>query len=566
MAEVAKPTTLATQLSLVILVRWQAFRNGLRSHSEKAHVAGSFAIGLIFTVGIFGVSAGLCFGSYLIARDGNWLTLSLLFWGIFMTWQIVPVLSTEMNPGFDGRNLLRFPLRFSAFFLMSAAYGFADPFALAGILWHAAIGVGVSIARPDLAGWAALALAISILMNVMFNRLVFSWLERLLSKRRLREIATVLFVLIFISIQFSGLIIHRWGRTLGNAVESTSTVWRALPPALAGTTIEHAAREEPAAAVRTVGLLGIYAVLFGALFASRVRAQFTGEDLGESAAPVRQQSIAKRIPAAAGVESAPATHVSQSTGDFSGIVSPQVAAIFGKEVRYFYRNTMMMMNAFLPLILIAFFVMSSSMPGRQGSSSVFGKFGGGYAYPAAVAYILLLMMNFCPNNLAYEGRGVERLFLAPVNFRDVMLGKNLFHGALLACEALLALVVVSVMGHPPTVIIALATWTGLLFAALLHLATGNWLSLQFPRRFEFGVRRQRPSGLTMLIFFGLLFGEIAAMAGAAALCVWFVGVWLLPIVYGAMSLAALVVYRLILEGTTRQAIVQRDTLLEQLAK
>ena len=34
----------------------------------------------------------------------------------------------------------------------------------------------------------------------------------------------------------------------------------------------------------------------------------------------------------------------------------------------------------------------------------------------------------------------------------------------------------------------------------------------------------------------------------------------------ALSAAALVVYRLILEGTTRQAITQRDSLLEQLSR
>jgi len=147
-----------------------------------------------------------------------------------------------------------------------------------------------------------------------------------------------------------------------------------------------------------------------------------------------------------------------------------------------------------------------------------------------------------------------------------MLGKNLFHGALLALEAVFALVLVSVMGHLPSAVIILATWSALLFSALIDLAAGNWLSLQFPRRFEFGVRRQRPSGLTSIISFGIFFAKMLVIAGAAYLCVWLVGLWLLPVAYIALAAAALAAYRLILEGTTRQAILQRDAILEQLSR
>jgi len=563
MADVANSTGLGRQLSLVMLVRWQSFRNSLRSKTEKMHLFGSVALGLFFGLQALGVAAGICFGAFAIVRTQRWIYLSLMLWGIFLFWQFVPVVASEMNPGFDGRNLLRFPMRFSAFFLMCAAYGVADPFALVGILWHVAIGVGVSISRPDLAWWAALALTISILMNLLFNRLVFAWLERALAKRRAREILTALSILIFLCLQFSGLILQRRGPELKRAVENSASLWRGLPPSLAETVLENAANGDSAAALGTAGLLGIYALVFGALFAVRVRAQFTGEDLGESAAPVRQKPAAKRVPVSVPAEAAAA---GREYWSLSGIVSAPVAAIFGKEIRYFYRNTMLMMNAFMPLILIAFFSMTSSMPRRQGGLSFFGRFGGAFAYPAAVVYILLLMMNFCPNNLAYEGRGVERLFLAPVKFRDVMLGKNLFHGALLVLEALLALVMVTLTGHPPSLLIFLATCAALLFAALIHLGVGNWLSLQFPRKFEFGVRRQRPSGLTILVSFGLFFMEMFVIAGAALLCYRLAGLWLLPLVYLALSAAALVIYRLILEGTTRQAIVQRDALLDQLSR
>lgn len=559
MAEVTNSNNTWRQISLVILLRWQTFRNGMRSQSEKMHVLGSAALGLFFTVLTIGGSIGLGVVSFEIASTQKWIFLSMVLWGIFLFWQFVPVLASQTNPGFDGRNLLRFPIKFSTFFLMSAAYGLADPFALAGILWHVAMGIGISIARPDLKWWVALALACSVLMNLLFNRMLFAWLERLLAKRRTREVVTALLILFFVSFQFLGVIMQRWGPALRSAMESSAGVWRSLPPALAGTAIEHASNGDSAAALMTTGLLALYALVFGALFAFRSHAQFTGEDLGESAAPVRKKTVAPRAHV-----SAPVSVAAPVSG--SGLISGPVAAIVGKELKYLYRNSMLLMNIFMPLIFIVFFGMTASMPSRHGGASPFSRFNGSFAYPASVAYLFLLIMNFCPNNLAYEGRGIERFFLAPIKFRDVMLAKNLFHGALVVFEALLVLGVLTAMGHPPPLMIILATWAALPFAALIHFGVGNWLSLQYPRKFEFGMRRQRPSGMTMVISFGLLAAVMGTIALVGAICLWLAGIWLLPIAYLGLSAAAVIVYRLMLESTSQQAITQRDALLEQLAR
>jgi ABC-2 type transport system permease protein len=566
MAEVTNSNTLYRQLSLVILLRWQTFRNGMRSQAEKMHALGTVALGLFFTILALGGSLGLGIVTFEIVETPKWIYLSMILWGIFMFWQFVPVLASQTNPGFDGRNLLRFPIKFSAFFLMNAAYGLADPFALAGILWHIAIGIGISIARPDLKWWAALALACSVLMNLLFNRMLYAWLERLLAKRRTREIITALFILFFVCVQFSGLILQKWGPAIRSAVESSAGVWRALPPALAGTAIEHAADGDSSAALLTTSLLALYAAAFGGLFAFRAHAQFTGEDLGESAAPVRKKPVAPRAQSSAPVSVANPAMESAAVREVSGLISAPVAAIFSKELKYLYRNSMLLMNIFMPLILIVFFSMTASMPSRHGGANPFGRMNSSFAYPGAVAYLFLLIMNFCPNNLAYEGRGIERYFLSPIKFRDVMLAKNLFHGTLVGLEALLVLGVLTAMGHTPSLLIIAATWAALPFAALMHFGVGNWLSLQYPRKFEFGMRRQRPSGMTMLISFGLLAAVMGTLALVGAICIWLAGLWLLPFVYLASSGAALVAYRAMLEGTSQQAIAQRDPLIEQLAR
>ncbi len=562
MAEVVNSTgtaSLGQQLWLVVGLRWKTFRNGLRVHSEKMHLIGTVLLGLIFGAMVFGLAIGICFGSYEIARSKQWILLSAILWGIFMFWQFFPVLASQTNPGFDGRNLLRFPLRFSAFLLMSVAYGLADPFAVTGILWHVAMGVGVSLARPDLAPWAVLALGLSVLMNLLFNRMVFSWLERLLAKRRTREILAALFVLGIICLQFTSIIMQKWQQPLKRMVDRTAIVWKNLPPSEAGIALGRAAGSDRSAALETLGLLALYTAVFGGLFAIRVHAQYTGEDLGESAAPALAPT--KRVAVRPAVPV-----VATGSNQVSSLVSAPVAAIFGKEVRYLYRNSMVLMNLFMPLIVIVFLSITWSRPTRSGRP-VFGtRFSSDLIYPVAVAYVFLLIIQMCPNNLAYEGRGVERLFLSPIKFRDVMLGKNLFHASLLVLDTLLALALVIGLGHTPRLPVLVATWSALPFIALVQFSVGNWLSLQYPRRFEFGVRRARPSGLTMLISFSLFFAMMGVLAGTAALCLWLAGLWLLPFIYLVLDSAALLAYRATLNDVSSRAVAQRETLLEQLAK
>jgi hypothetical protein len=242
-----------------------------------------------------------------------------------------------------------------------------------------------------------------------------------------------------------------------------------------------------------------------------------------------------------------------------------VAAILAKDFRYFYRNTAMLMNLFLPLILIVIFRMSAMSVVRGGAPRT-SFFTGDFGYPFAMFYVFLLTSQLCQNALAFEGRGIERLFLSPIAFGDVMLAKNVLTGGLMALESILMLGVILVMGPTPRWEILLATWAGLPFIALIHFTAGNWLSIQFPRKFEFGVRRQSAAGMTVLISMGILLGSMAIVAITAAVTIWVAGLWLLPIIYLAMSAAMFAVYRLALGATSRQALLKQEALLEQLAK
>ena len=134
-----------------------------------------------------------------------------------------------------------------------------------------------------------------------------------------------------------------------------------------------------------------------------------------------------------------------------------------------------------------------------------------------VLYIFMMMSPLTTNLFGYEGGGMRAFVLSPVARRTFLLGKNL---ALTLITA--ALVVAGVVAGG--LIFRDLTWETVLFALLafatsaaLFNAFGNWLSLQFPKRVEFGKRMGRTgvAGLLMVPFFlALLVPPALAVLGA----------------------------------------------------
>lgn len=147
-----------------------------------------------------------------------------------------------------------------------------------------------------------------------------------------------------------------------------------------------------------------------------------------------------------------------------------------------------------------------------------------------------------------------------------MLGKNLFHALTIAVELLLLWCIVTVLGYPPQVPILLATWTGAGFCLLIYFTIANWLSLKYPRRFEFGVRRQSFSGISRLMSFGsflailLVIGAVVAIVGGLA------GIRFVPVALAAISVVAFAAYRTGISATSRQAMKQREAILKEMVR
>src|SRR5262249_51841799 len=151
---------------------------------------------------VAGLSFAFFFGTLTFLQTHHEERVTLLFWAIFVWWQVLPIFVAGFSPSFSFRTLLRFPLKLPAFYLIGIAYGLADSAAIASVVWLCSMTLAVAVERLSLLPAMILACVLFVVANVTIERFVGSWVEKLLAKRRTRELFLVLFILCMVSLQF----------------------------------------------------------------------------------------------------------------------------------------------------------------------------------------------------------------------------------------------------------------------------------------------------------------------------------------------------------------------------
>ncbi|MGB7025947.1 MAG: hypothetical protein WBD72_01530, partial [Candidatus Acidiferrum sp.] len=195
MADVTRIPGVWEQIRLVAALRWRILRNSLRKKNNQWDLLGMIVAGVSAGLVVLGVSVGFGFAAYAIISGRFEAWLALPFWGIFLFWQLFPVFSAGFGAGFEFRKLLRFPLSLRAFYIIGLAYGLADLAAIASVCWLVALTIGATIANSAVLPAMLVVCVLFVLMNITLERLIGSWLERILARRRSREIFFALFIL-----------------------------------------------------------------------------------------------------------------------------------------------------------------------------------------------------------------------------------------------------------------------------------------------------------------------------------------------------------------------------------
>lgn len=498
------------------------------------------------------VGVGLGAISFFLIRDGKPEWISLPLWLVFLFWQLVPLFALATTVQFNFANLLRFPLRFSTFFGLSLVYGLAEPIALVSMFWTLSMAVGIGLARPDVVAWIAPAFALFAAANLMLSRVAFSWLERWLAQRRTREILVVVLLLGMMSAQLAGPLANRWGKHTGPLAQQVAPAAAIFPPGLAAAAAVDAIRSRPSGLLASTAAIAAYTLVFTVLLAVRLRAQYHGEELGESQAP--SAASAARVAGTA------------KRGWAFGGLPPPVAAILEKEVRYISRSGPMLLSLLTPVIMVLYF--SFSLAGSHaGHVWGFRSQGPNFMLPLGTAFALLVLTNLVYNSLGFDGAGIQFLLVAPVRFQDVMLAKNLAHLLVSLVETALVWAGVSVMLGPPDFVVAAGTLAALVFALPMNFAAGDVLSLYFPRRLEFGAfRGQRNAGVTVLASL-VIQGFVMSVAGVIYFLIRYAErMWLAALIFLVLAAVAVRTYLWVLGRCNRIALARREVLTAELCR
>ncbi len=555
MAELTAPPrgVSAQQMLALAQLRWQLLLNSVRTGRGQLELIARIWTGFWFAVLALGAGVGCAVATVYFFERGVPADTALLFWLLLAFWQLFPLATSAFTEQPDSSYLLRFPLRYRDYLLVRLALSAFDVSTLVCGLGTLGIVIGVALARWTMLPWAIAAGVLFAAFNLLLAQAIFAWLERWLARRRTREILGALFFLAIISANFVGPMGRQW-RQHGLAFHPFAPGLAGLPPSLSARMLAPGA----AAFASLVGLAIWIAVVFG-LLQLRLRAEFRGETLDQSA-PAHPVAARPR-----NAVHPPAPAVAGRQPGWSG--GGPALAVAQKELRYLLRSPMMFFSLAMPVVLLVLFRMNGAGMTRRHGSQLSHALAGGFGFPLCCAYALLVLTNLVFNAFGTDANGVQFYFMSPVRFRQVLAGKNLAYAAMVACEIVIIYIAAALLDGPPPAWIVAATLIGITFAAMCDFAAGNLLSLNMPKAIDLSrLGRQGGRGVSNFVALGIQ----AVVVGLAAIAV-LAGVllhrhWLALVLLALLLVAAAATYRLLLERTDALALARREVLITELSK
>jgi ABC-2 type transport system permease protein len=515
-------------------------------------LASRIFVGIFFGFGGLGAAAAMGSGAYYFVAQSHTEWLPVLFWTVFVFWQLFPVMATAFSESLDSSTVLRFPLSYRSYFFVRILYGSLDVSTGLGLLWMTAITVGIAAARIDLLPFAVFTAALFAVLNISLARLTFAWVERWLAQRKSREIFGVLVLLLALSAQLIGPIVSRYGRRsapgASRLFHELSPEQKISPPGAAGAAVAGAAAGAPGITLGYVVVLCAYCFVFLFLLHIRLFKQYRGENLSEAGA--RNITVSAKA-------------LVRPTWNIPGM-RPPVAAVFQKELLYLLRSGPMLFTLIVPAFMLVIFRLG---PGGSREPSVFLMRTPNLAFPIGAAYCLLLLTNLIYNSFGADGSGLHAFLASPVRFRDIVAGKNLAHSGVLLFEIVMVWLAVSFLFQAPRFDVTIATLAGMAFAAPVNFLAGNLLSLYSPKKVDYGILgRQRASQTGVLASFGIQLAVLAAAAIVVFLARLAGSYWTASLAFLLLAVLSWSGYAIVMNRIDQVAFRQRESLLSELCK
>lgn len=540
------------QLGALVWLKWRLLLNSLRSRRGAANRAAS-AVGtlaaallsLLFAAGLGAAGYWLARASdpahaAALQRGGDAAQPMLLLFGLLsmllLMWALVP-LSLGGGTGFDPGPLLLYPISLRKLFLVDLLSELSSLSTLFAAPSLVAVGLGAGLASGRVAQSLAAA-GVAACFGAALAKLVSTAVASLMQARRAR--GEMLLAALGIVGAFSGLIVNR-GFELIRRTDEFPAVLRWTPP---GALVSALTAPRGGAGLGdyllALATLGVYAAAAVALtYVVAVRS-------------LRSSGGAGKRRAAGGRGAGAGAAGRAAAGWRVPLLPVQLATVFEKEMRYALRNAQLRVIVLMPVVVTV--ALSFGFDSRRRG---FGDFGASSPYFAGVRdglgmfYVFVILSALGGNLFGFDGAGARAYVLAPIARRTILLGKNLA----VLCVAVVAAVAVTVTNR---LIHGGAGWGAHLFAALcfVHFAAffqlvGNYTSVRFPRRLQFG-RRMNASGVSGLLMIPTMLAALLPPA-LAAVAGWLSGrVWIEYVILAAFASMSVAAYLLLIGAQGRE--------------
>ncbi|MDX6271881.1 MAG: type transport system permease protein [Acidobacteriota bacterium] len=566
----------AAQLGALVWLKWRLFVSAMRSKRGAANRAAS-ALGTLFALTLsLLLAAGLGAGAYFVVHNRSGVRASsyapdmatgasvealFLLFGmvsmIYLVWATAP-LSFGGGNDFDPGRLLLYPVSLRKLFaldLLSELTSLASIFAAPAIF---ALALGAGLAHGRVGGALVVALCAT-LFGMSLAKLLSTCLGTLMRTRRTSGEALL---------AVFGVICALSGLALGQSDRLFAYFGR-FPFALRLTPMGATAA---ALAGGASGVNSNYLLSLAVLLAYTLAATFA------------TYKIAKRALEGNGGGGGARSARVEAGGDGSGAASAkawgwrlpfgseELSSVFEKELRYAARNAQLRTMAAMPIIMTLSFKLIGSRRGGgfpRGGGGHSGGAGAAASFFAAVApyaegtgaalsvlYVFLITSALSANLFGYEAGGMRTYVLAPIARRTILAGKNLagFTVSLVFTVAVVAVNALLYRDLTPRAL--LFTSLCFVFFAAAAAVAGNWFSLRFPKRLQFG-KRMNASGVAGLLLLPVFL--LIAVAPAVAVLAGYAAQSLLVeyAILAAFAVAGVVVYLLSL-GRQGRLLAERE--------
>jgi ABC-2 type transport system permease protein len=459
-------------------------------------------------------------------------------------WQLVPILSASMGASLDMRKLLAYPIPHGKLFLVDVLLRVTTGAEMMLLL----TGVGLGLIRNPLNGWGTaprivLTLTLFALGNLLFSSGMRSILERLLARRRVRELMAVVMVCVWMA--------PRMLMESGFKIKSLGPVARAIQAfGLPWTASAHAALNQQA--LTSLLALAAWTALAGWFGRAQFERGLRYDPIAAQATPLSTRRSTR-------------TPISERFYRLPGLLwRDPLGAMVEKELRTLTRTPRFRM-VFVMGFTFGLMMWLPMVMGRHGDRHGMMAH---YFLTVVCAYSLALLGQVTYwNCLGFDRSAASLYFAAPLPLSAVLVGKNV-------ATLLFIYLEVAILTGVTLALRMMDAWEQWVEAVVVIgvcsvylLAIGNIASMHYPRamhaeRVSQGGTSSRFQRMLFLFYpialMPVLLAYLARYALDSALAFWLV-----------MALAAGIggiVYWLALESAVKTAGQRREQILQELSQ